>query len=440
MISSTYFKTFFETANDRTIDKLAEVYLDMQCLYESIKSIMLPVLTPEDIKGKSILLKPNFVLQNRKPTDPICLFTHPNVIFATLRVLLECNPKQITIGDAPVQNCDWNLMLDQSFYDEIDNLSRKFQTSIKVVDFRKVIYNYETNQFGKSIRTDNDYFIFDVGNRSYLEPITAEKNQFRVTNYDPDRMALSHSKGLHKYCVAKEVFDADIVITMPKTKTHRMSCITNSLKILVGINGDKDYLPHHRLGAKSHGGDCYKDKSILRTMAEYILDFANRRRGGRIYIPARHLVSLLWKVSKPGKDMSMNAGWYGNDTVWRMVLDLNTIAIYGTKDGQLSDFPQRTLYTLCDAIIGGQGEGPLEPMPLGLCMLAFSNDPYVMDVAMGEIFGLNIDKVPLLKESRQLNKQKEQHYYLNGVEVDFDQVRQLKTNVILSAGWENYNK
>lgn len=132
MISSTYFKTFFETANDRTIDKLAEVYMDMQCLYESIKSIMLPVLTPEDIKGKSILLKPNFVLQNRKPTDPICLFTHPNVIFATLRVLLECNPKQITIGDAPVQNCDWNLMLDQSFYDEIDNLSRKFQTSIKV--------------------------------------------------------------------------------------------------------------------------------------------------------------------------------------------------------------------------------------------------------------------------------------------------------------------
>lgn len=439
MTSNMYIKTFFKASEERTVENLSKVYENRNLLFESVKAVMLHELTPDKITGKSILLKPNFVLQNRKPTDPICLFTHPNLIFATLKVLLECKPSKITVGDAPVQNCDWNLMLDKSFYDEIDKLSKEYNTPIKVVDFRKVIYNYETNQFGKSKRTENDYFIFDVGNRSWLEPITAEKNQFRVTNYDPDRMALSHSKGSHKYCVAKEVFESDVVITLPKTKTHRMSCITNSLKILVGINGDKDYLPHHRLGARSHGGDCYKDKSILRTMAEYILDFANRRRGSCIYIPARHLVSFLWKISNPGKDMSMNAGWYGNDTVWRMILDLNTIAMYGTNKGELSDVPQRTLYTLCDAIIGGQGEGPLEPSPLALGILAFSNDPYMTDVAMGEIFNLNVDKVPLLRESKILNKEKEQNYYINGNLVDFNRVKELKTNVTLSAGWENYN-
>lgn len=130
-------------------------------------------------------------------------------------------------------------------------------------------------------------------------------------------MANSHSVGMHKFCVAKEVFEADIVITMPKSKTHRMSCITNSLKILVGINGDKDYLPHHRIGSKSQGGDCYKDSSILRVMAEHLLDFSNRHRGRFYFLPTKKIVSALWWLSNPNKEISINAGWYGNDTVWQ---------------------------------------------------------------------------------------------------------------------------
>lgn len=282
--------------------------------------------------------------------------------------------------------------------------------------------------------------IFDVGIRSWLEPITKEKNQFRVTNYDPDRMGKSHSRGMHKFCVAKEVFEADIVITMPKSKTHRMSCLTNSLKILVGINGDKDYLPHHRIGAKSQGGDCYKDSSALRTMAEYLLDFANRHRGTFYFLPVRKIVSGLWLLSNPSREISMNAGWYGNDTVWRMVLDLNTIAIYGKLDGTLANTPQRTLYTLCDAIVGGQGSGPLEPDPLALGMLAFSNDPFLMDEVMGEIFSLDIRKVPLLREAAALNSEKQLEFILNGKSVEYDSIKELSTKVELAPGWINYNK
>lgn len=440
MESFVRIKSFFNSKSERSIDNLTKIYENSELLYISVKNILLSELFPDNIKGKSILLKPNLVLQNRNQTDPICLFTHPNLIIATLKVLLECAPKSVVIGDAPVQNCDWNLMLSNTFLEEIEILSKQYCIPVKVVDFRKVIYNYETNEFGNSTRTEDDYLIFDVGKKSYLETITTDKNHFRVTNYDPDRMALSHSKGIHKYCVAKEVFEADIIITMPKSKTHRMSCITNSLKILVGINGDKDYLPHHRLGAKSHGGDCYKDSSVLRTLAEYVMDFANRRRGSVTYIPCRHFVSLLWKMSRPSKEMSMNAGWYGNDTVWRMVLDLNTITLYGKLDGTLADKPQRTIYTLCDSIIGGQGEGPLEPTPLALVFLAFSNDPYLMDVTMGGIFNLNIEKVPLLNEANDLIKDKNKKIIFNSSLVPLDTViKVLKTNVVLSAGWENYN-
>ena len=245
---------------------------------------------------------------------------------------------------------------------------------------------------------------------------------------------------MHKFCVAKEVFEADIVITMPKSKTHRMSCITNSLKILVGINGDKDYLPHHRIGSKSQGGDCYKDSSILRVMAEHLLDFSNRHRGRFYFLPTKKIVSALWWLSNPNKEISINAGWYGNDTVWRMVMDLNTIAIYGKLDGTIANTPQRTLYTLCDAIVGGQGSGPLDPDPLALGMLTFSNDSYLMDEVMGEIFSLNIPKVPLLKEAAALNSKKELEFILNGKNVEYNSIKKLRTKVELAPGWVNYNK
>lgn len=433
-------KTFFSREEDRTVEKLSAIYDDKESLYVNVKELILKHMEPDDLKDKNVLLKPNFVRQNIKPYDPICLFTHPNLIFATLQVLLECKVKSITIGDAPIQNCDWDLMLNQDFYNTIDSLSQKYCVPIKVVDFRKVIFYHASNTFGKSKRTEDDYLIFDVANRSWLEPITKEKNQFRVTNYDPRRMALSHGKGTHKYCVAKEIFEADIVITMPKTKTHRMACITNSLKILVGMNGDKDYLPHHRIGSQKQGGDCYKDTSILRTIAERLLDYANKRRGSFVFKPTRKIVSLLWQWSKPDKETSMNAGWYGNDTVWRMVMDLNTIAIFGRKDGTLSETPQRVMYTLCDGIIGGQGSGPLDPDPLALGILSFSNDPYLMDVCMGTIFSLDIQKVPLLKEANNIISDRTKSFYINNNKTNFEGINNLKTEVELAPGWVDYKE
>lgn len=429
---------YYEDDN-RSIDNLRSVYDNSELLYSSLKRLISPHLSKECLVNKKILLKPNFVKQCKNPDDDICLFTHPKFILATLKILLESSPSYIVIGDAPIQDCHWEEMLPDYFYEGVKSLSEEYNVPIKVVDFRKVIFDPQTNQFGRSKRTDDDYLIFDVGEKSWLEPITKTPNQFRVTNYNPDRMALSHGKGKHQYCVAKEVFDADIVITMPKTKTHRMACLTNSLKILVGINGDKDYLPHHRLGSTEQGGDCYKKTHFLRTLSERLIDFANRHRGGFYYLPLRYLIAVMWRLSLPTKEYSMNAGWYGNDTVWRMVMDLNIIALYGKLDGTLADRPQRTLYTLCDGIVGGQKSGPLEPEPLPLGIAAFSNDAYLMDEIAGYLFGLNISKVPLLREAGEINKNKECELKINGEVSNRDDFKKLSVDVELAPGWINYD-
>lgn len=433
-------KTFFDSEEERSVSSLGQIYDDETRLYESVKTLFFGQNESElCFTDKRVLLKPNLVKQNDNPYDEICLFTHPNLILATLKVILEQKPKSIVVGDAPIQDCHWEKMLHQDFYDKVQKLSDEYQVPISVRDFRKVIFDAATNEFGQSKRTEDDYLIFDVGERSFLEPITNKKIKFRVTNYDPDRMKLSHAKGMHRYCIAKEVFEADIVITMPKTKTHRMACLTNSLKILVGINGDKDYLPHHRIGSKSQGGDCYKSFSLLRSCSEWLLDYSNRRRGEKIYFYARRLSDKLWNLSHPTDEVTVNAGWYGNDTVWRMVMDLNLIAHYGKLDGTVADTPQRVVYTLCDGIVGGQGSGPLQPEPLPLGVLSFSNDPYLMDEVMGYLFKLNVKKVPLLREASMINKKKEKLFILNGKEVQLDDLCALGLDVKLAPGWVHYN-
>ncbi len=433
-------KTFFDSNDNRTVSDLSQIYNDREKLQTSVKELLFRHLSPADFRDKRVLLKPNFVKENHHTYDEICLFTHPSLIIATITVLLDCSPKSIIVGDAPIQDCHWDKLLPPSFVLEIENLSKEFGIPISICDFRKVVFDSTTNVFGQSKRTAKDYIIFDVAQKSYLEPITGKRNKFRVTNYNPDRMKLFHSKGMHRYCVAKEIFESDIVITMPKTKTHRMACLTNSLKILVGIVGDKEYLPHHRIGPKSFGGDCYKSFSFIRSCSEYLLDFANRRRGTSYYNILKRISYNLWNFSKPNNEITINAGWHGNDTVWRMVMDLNQIALYGKIDGTLSNIPQRVIYTLCDGIVGGQGSGPLQPEPLALGILSFSNDAYLMDEIMGYIFSLDIDKVPLLKAAMKQNINKEKEFIINGLIVGCESVKALKTDVRLAPGWVNYNK
>lgn len=433
-------KVFFNSNQERTINHLSSIYNNEGLIYESVKELVRGRLQISDIKGKRILLKPNWVKHCVGEFDPICLCTNNSVTLALVKYLLEYEPASIIIGDAPIQGCDWDKLMDVKFETDIKELSKNSNIPIIIKDFRKVTFDPSTNKLVENRNPDDNYLIFDVGSKSYLEEITSPDNTFRVTCYNPDRLALSHHKGVHKYCIIKDVFECDTIITIPKIKTHQKSGITNSLKILVGINGDKDYLPHHRIGAEGHGGDCYKGWHPLRQMSELVLDAANRRRGKKIYTILNYLSAGLWRLSMPNPAQNLAAGWYGNDTVWRMVLDLNMVAIYGKTDGSLSDTPQRTLYTLCDGIIGGQGNGPLSPLPLPLGVLAFSNDPYAMDEAAGILFNMNISRIPLLREAACLNKEKTISYYVDNEKTTKEALYKYSTDVIMPPGWVDYNK
>lgn len=430
-------ETVYKNRAELNLEYLCRQYEDSN-LENKIRILFNDILNENSVREKKILIKPNWVKHCSNENDKWCLCTNEALILVTLKILVEWNPASIIIADAPIQGCDWNKLLSQVFLDKCRFYSETFNVPVIIKDFRKVIYDPVSNEIIKDDRSNDGYVIFDMGEQSFLEPITGSKNKFRVTCYNPDDMAKTHRNGVHKYCIAKDVFDADVVLTMPKMKTHQKAGITNAMKILVGVNGDKAFLPHHRIGSYGHGGDCYPGKNIFRSLSEYFLDNANRNIGK----PAHKLLSLisaaLWKLSNPSKEQNLAAAWYGNDTVWRMVMDINHIVRYGKKDGTISSDIQRPIYSLCDGIIAGQGNGPLSPKPLPLGILAFSNNSYWMDIVMGYLYLLEIDKVPNLRAAKELIDLEECELIINQKKSSINDLEKYAVEVEMAPGWVNY--
>ena len=441
MESYVNIQTAFKNRSELNEEGMAAVYSDKEYLKQLITAAISGRLSKENIAGMKILLKPNWVLHDKTKKDEICLRTHDAFLLAALEILLEMKPAKIVLGDAPVQGCNWNRMLSSVFIEEVNQLSEKYKVPVIIKDFRRVIYNPETNQLEQNWNAIEDFIIFDLGKRSYLEEVSDdERSPFRVTNYNPERLAESHRKGVHKYCITRELFDADVVITVPKIKTHQKAGMTNALKILVGVNGDKDFLPHHRKGALGDGGDCYPGKNPLRKVSEDILDYANTKIGKSTYKPLLHLSAALWKASRPDNEQNLAAGWYGNDTTWRMVLDINQVVLYGKSDGTLSDTVQRELYSLCDGIVAGQGNGPLKPEPLALGVVAFSNDAAFMDIVAGQLMGMEVEKISLLRNAKDWLKDKLCLLTVNQKQTEISDLEKYTVKAIMPPGWLNYDK
>jgi uncharacterized protein (DUF362 family) len=427
----------FSGPETRNLETLKQLYGDRRQLVSAIRNVTGAFLDVKDVAGKRLFLKPNWVRHDVKPDHDVwCLRTHDDFVLAAVEYFLSLGPAQIVVGDAPVQSCRWELAISPIFLSGISRLSAEFGIPVIVKDYRRVFFDPKNNKVeGERVSLDA-YTIFDLGKESCLESISYKKpNAFRVTSYDPARLAMAHGPGFHKYCITHELFNSDIVISMPKLKTHQKAGITAALKNIVGLNGDKDFLPHHTKGGTGDGGDCYPGSNMLRRNAEHVLDFANRRRGHFGYRFLIRLAALLWRLSFPSSLHQAAAGWYGNDTTWRMVMDLNKIALYGTKDGKIMTMKQRQFFSLGDGIIGGQGNGPLDPDPLNLGVVTFTNHSGMHDVVCSLLMQFDYRKINLLRHVFNLSVNDQVKFYLDGKPCTLDDYRDCSIPTIPPPGW-----
>lgn len=358
--------------------------------------------------GARVLVKPNWVRHpNPKHEDGQSLVTHTDVIDALLVYLGKVPGCRVVIGDAPIQGCDFErLKAANGIPDLLARHASRFD-SLSVVDFRKTVLGRpgKDGRVQRDCRSDAHFVLFDLGPDSLLEPVTTQESRFRVTVYNPDHLARTHRSGRHQYLVAKEVLEAEVVFSLPKLKTHKKACLTGALKNMVGINGHKEYLPHHRLGGSGAGGDCYAGRNWLKALAEHVLDLGNRTERLRYMRLSALIASGLIRLNQwVGGDDNLEGSWYGNDTVWRMCLDLQKILYYGKLDGTLASKPQRRVVTLTDAIIAGQGEGPLQPTPCPLGLMTLGESTAAVELVHCFLLGLDPRKIPLIREAFRQDK------------------------------------
>lgn len=229
-----------------------------------------------------------------------------------------------------------------------------------------------------------------------LEPVSTPGAQFRITMYDPDVLRRTHAPGRHQYLIARPVLEADVVINIPKLKCHKKAGMTAALKNLVGINGNKEFLPHHRKGGSRRGGDCYDGDSVVQRIAEDILDVANHQKNVRV----QHFLTRLSSAGlRRWADGELEGSWHGNDTVWRMCLDLNRILLYGDSEGALSPKPVRSVMHITDAIIGGEGEGPLAPTAVPAGFITGAMNAAAADWVNAYLMGFDPRKISLTRNA-----------------------------------------
>jgi uncharacterized protein (DUF362 family) len=356
-------------------------------------------LIPE---GSRIVLKPNLVLHYNKSSHGLdCLITHPSVIEAVLEYVVLTRPSAVTVGDAPVQGCDFDDLRRTCDLDSIADRFTRRGVPVSIVDFRRTIFMGDAagGERVENLRPMDRYVLFDLKENSLLEPLARDAERFRVTMYNPDLLQRTHGPGRHQYLVAREIIEADVVLNLPKLKSHKKAGITGALKNMIGMNGNKEYLPHHRKGGGASGGDCYAGSSWLKSRAEDMLDSANRRAGTAQAVLMRSAEILAGLAETLGDNNDLEGSWYGNDTVWRTCLDLQRILHYGAADATVRDQRQRRIITITDAMIGGEGEGPLANTPVPSGFLSGGTNVAAVEWCNARLMGFDPARVPVTREA-----------------------------------------
>ncbi len=361
--------------------------------------------------GNLVVVKPNWIAPGNKykPEEWEAVITHPALITAVLRMVLKHlrGEGRVVITDGPQTQSSWEAIMARMTPELWKDMGRRAGVAVDILDLREDEWQTQRDVIVARKKLPGDPLgstECDLHRFSEFVSHRPGPRGYFGADYDRDETNTAHSNGCHKYRLSRTVISADVFINLPKLKTHKKAGITASLKNLVGINTYKNWLPHHTEGTPDENGDQFPAKS-LRTAAE------GRALEGVRHVLTAHaglgrLVGPLKSVSKAvfgdTRDVIRNGSWYGNDTIWRMILDLNKILAYADPDGLLRpDRPEsrKRYLSIVDAVVAGEGNGPEAPDPKITGVLIAGTNPVAVDAVCSRLMGFDWQKIPSLKNA-----------------------------------------
>lgn len=220
-------------------------------------------LAAHDLTGKRVLLKPN-LLTDRTPEQAVT--THPELVRQLIRRFKAAGAR-VTVGDSPASTA---------------NLQRVWETS-------------------------------------GMEAVCAEE-QVPLVSFEQAGVTAFERNGF-SFTIVNPVLDADLIVNLPKVKSHSLTVLTAAVKNMYGA------IPGY-------------SKTVLHRLHPNVDTF------GR-------LVRTLWQV-----------------------------------------MPQT--WTVADAVVGMEGQGPANGKPIRLGFLAAAEDPFSLDRALCAVLRIDPRRVPYL--------------------------------------------
>lgn len=313
--------------------------------------------------GMKVFIKPNWVASRWRESCPhkddlYCVITHPAVIEAVAdRVALALKGSgEIIIADNPSIDADFNELMEHT---GLRKLERKYAVPCHIYDLRPLVcpsldvYGKKDKMVPKSGDPQGEVEV-NLGKNSLLYGV--DSSLFRGVFDEREETVASHTGTQQLYTFSKSLYSADVYISIPKLKTHQKVGATLNLKGLVGAITRKNQLVHWRIGYPEIGGDEYPDKE-------------------------RYEKAKTEKVTHRG-------AWPGNDTIWRMVVDLYQCL--------LSD-SHRQYFTIVDGILAGEGQGPFCTTSKYANTLIAGKDLLLTDIVCARYMGLDPFKLKYLR-------------------------------------------
>lgn len=363
-------------------------------------------------KGQKVLIKPNMVFHEHPYGEKEMLSMVTNA--AVLRPLIdytllatECDV-EIIIGDCPVQTAKFDEVARISGIGELCDYYKRKGINVKLIDMRMLITEVTSQGIKGEKRTNpnrsqNDYLCVDLREKSELTPILHKARLLEITDYKKGSVYKHHSLGKNEYMIPKEVLEADVIINVPKLKTHRKAGMTCAMKNLVGVNGDKTCIAHHMRGTVQGGGDEFNKFVLKEWLKVRIWTFL---KSSKIGIKVAGLIKIFFKKyvwkGKSLKEHNMlnkpstfsEGSWSGNDTIWRCVKDLNKIILYANKEGKMEQFIQRKYLCIVDAVLAGEGEGPMEQTTKKFGVVFGGTNPVYVDYIATKLMKFDYKSIP----------------------------------------------
>ena len=436
-------------------DAVREAFIEMQFDKERINKQDWNPLKDIVKPGMTVLVKPNMVMDsNHSGGGTDCLYTNPAVVAPVLDFVIKALDKsgKIIVGDAPVQECDFEKLICESGYKDLIAYYKNKGINIELVDFRGVISSVKDGIYYSSVQPKATGKVVDLGKESEFYSLEESlKKRLRITNYNPDKVCCHHVDDTNEYMISSYVLDADVILNMPKPKTHRIAGMTAALKNFVGVNVRKEYLPHHTIGDYKMGGDESNINGKILNCRSYCIDQKNRAQDAGKYFKSLFWLNGVRFFSRLMNGLSQyrEGCWYGNRTISKTVVDVNKIVYYADKEGVIRDTPQRNILIVADMIVCGEGNGPLCPTPYKMGIIGLGSNPVCFDEVVAKFMGFEALKIPTIVEAKNTAGKKHELFneresrkikiYSNVEEYNVENIDNLKKDALYNLkpanGW-----